>query len=182
MVPVIVPTGYFGSSPPALAPFLGGLDVSFAEDEAGVARYVQVRFLEAAGLTVADAERVAVENLLRRAEQQDLAGMTIPGRDGEPAFILWGAGHWLSAASLLLPGLRAVAQHELGDQEICAAIPHRGIMFLFGTRDQAWRDEMQALITEKESDRKKPITRRLIRLLDTGNAPYYERPSFEYLE
>jgi hypothetical protein len=182
MVPVIVPTGYFGSSQPALVPFLDGLDVAFAEDEGGVARYVPVRFLEAAGLTVADAERIAVENLLRLAERQEVRGMTMSGRVGGHPFILWGAGHWLSAASLLLPGLRAVARHELGDQEICAAIPHRGIMFLFGTRDQAWRDEMQALITEKESDGRKPITRRLIRLLDAGDAPYYERPSFEYLE
>lgn len=92
------------------------------------------------------------------------------------------AGHWLSASSLLLPGLRTIAQRALGDTDIGAAIPHRGIMFLFGVRDQAWRDRMQALITEKESDGRKPITRRLIRLLDVGNVPYYEQPSFAYLE
>jgi hypothetical protein len=108
--------------------------------------------------------------------------MAMLGDDGEPAFILWGAGHWLSASSLLLPGLRATAQGALGDTEICAAIPHRDIMFLFGIRDQAWRNKMQALITEKESGGRKPITRRLIRLLDAGNAPYYEQLSFAYLE
>ena len=84
--------------------------------------------------------------------------------------------------SLLLPGLRIIAQRTLGDTEICAAIPHRDIMFLFGIRDQAWRDKMQTLITEKEPSGRKPITRRLIRLLDVGNAPYYEQPSFSYLE
>jgi hypothetical protein len=55
-------------------------------------------------------------------------------------------------------------------------------MFLFGARDQGWRTGMQALITEKESGGRKPVTRRLIRLLDVGTAPYYEQPSFAYLD
>ena len=138
--------------------------------------------LEAAGLSVRDAERIALENLSRRARQGDVSGRTMIGDGGQPAFILWGAGHWLSASSLLLPGLRVLAQRALDDTEICAAIPHRDIMFLFGARDQAWRSRMQALITEKELDGRKPITRRLIRLLDVGTVPYYEQPSFEYLD
>jgi uncharacterized protein YtpQ (UPF0354 family) len=162
--------------------FLEGLDVVFGEDRDGVVGYVPVARLEAVGLTVGDAERIALENLCRRAQQRDVSGQTMIGDDGEPAFVLWGAGHWLSASSLLLPGLRAVAQRALGDTEICAAIPHRDIMFLFGIRDQAWRDKMQALITEKESGGRKPITRRLIRLLSAGNELYYEQPSFAYLE
>jgi hypothetical protein len=51
-----------------------------------------------------------------------------------------------------------------------------------GAEVHAWRSRMQALITEKESDGRKPITRRLIRLLDVGTVPYYEQPSFEYLD
>jgi len=182
LLPVIVPTGYFPSSPPARVSFLAGLDLVFGEDGDGVMGYVTVTRLEAAGLTVGDAERIALQNLCRRAQQRDVSGVTMLGSDGEPAFILWGSGHWLSASSLLLPGLRAIAQRTLGDTEICAAIPHRDIMFLFGIRDQAWRDKIQALITEKESDGRKPITRRLIRLLAAGNAPYYEQPAFAYLE
>ena len=147
----------------------------------GVVGYQSVTGLEQAGLTVRDAERIALDNLCRRVQQRDVSGMTFDD-GGEPAFILWGYYHWLAASSLLLPGLRVMAQRALGDTEICAAIPHRDIMFLFGVRDRAWRVKMQALITEKESDGRKPITRRLIRLLDVGNAPYYEQPSFEYLQ
>jgi hypothetical protein len=179
---VLVPTGYFPSSPPARVSFLAGLDLVFGEGGDGVVGYVPVARLEAVGLTVGDAERIALENLCRRAQQRDVSGMTVVGDDGEPVFIVWGGGHWLSASSLLLPGLRTIAQRALGDTEICAAIPHRDIMFLFGIRDQPWRDKMQALITEKEADGRKPITRRLIRLLDVGNAPYYQQPSFAYLE
>lgn len=93
------------------------------------------------------------------------------GGADNPAFILWGGSHWLSASSLLLPGLHAMARRALGDTDICAAIPHRDVMLLFGARSQPWRDEMQALITEKKSGGRKPITRRLIKLLDVGNAP-----------
>jgi hypothetical protein len=182
LLPVIVPAGYFRFSPPARVPFLDGLDIAFGEDGDGIVGYTPAARLEAAGLTVGDAERIALENLCRRAQQGAVIGRTMLADDGEPAFILWGAGHWLSASSLLLPGLRAMAQRSLGDTEICAAIPHRDIMFLFGIHDQAWRDRMQTLITEKESDGRKPLTRRLIRLLDTGNSPYYNQPSFAYLE
>jgi hypothetical protein len=56
-------------------------------------------------------------------------------------------------------------------------------MFLFGAQYQAWRTRMQALITEKESGGHKPITRRLLRLLDVGTTPYCEQqPSFAYLD
>ena len=182
LVPLIVPAGYFPSLPPARAPFLPGLELAFGEDGDGIVGYAPVARLEAVGLTVADAERIALENLCRRTQQGEVSGRTMLGDDGEPVFILWGAGHWLASSSLLLPGLRILAQRALGEREICAAIPHRDIMFLFGMRDQAWRDQMQALITEKESDGRKPITRRLVRLLDVGNAPYYEQPSFAYLE
>lgn len=182
LLPLIVPAGYFPWSPPARVAFLDGLDLVFGEDGDGVVGYVQAARLEEAGLTAGDAERLALENLCRRAQQGDVSGTTMLGDDGEPAFILWGAGHWLSASSLLLPGLRAMAQRALGDTELCAAIPHRDIMLVFGIRDQAWRNKMQALITEKESDGRKPITRRLIRLLGAGNAPYYEQPAFAYVE
>lgn len=182
LLPVIVPAGYFPSSPPALVPLLPGLAIALAEDCDGIARYTPPASLEAAGLTLADAERTALENLCQRARQNEVRGMTMLGADGAPAFILWGGAHWLSASSLLLPGLRVLAQRALGEHEICAAIPHRDVMLLFGTRDQAWRDEMQAVISENESDGRKPLTRRLIRLLDTGNSPYYKQPTFAYLE
>jgi len=163
-------------------PFLAGLEVVFGEHEDGVVRYMPAAFLEAAGLSVRDAERIALENLCRRAEQRDVSGITMLDGEDNPAFILWGGSHWLSASSLLLPGLHAMARRALGDTEICAAIPHRDVMLLFGARSQPWRDAMQALITEKESGGRKPITRRLIKLLDVGNAPYYEQSSFAYLE
>jgi hypothetical protein len=182
LVPLIVPSGYFPSSPPARVPFLPGLDVAFGEAGDGIVGYTPADRLDAAGLTVRDAERIALDNLCRYARQRDVSGKTMTGRGGQPAFILWGAGHWLSASSLLLPGLRTLAQRALGGTEICAAIPHRGIMLLFSSRDQAWRTQMQDLITEKESDGPKPITRRLIQLLDVGTAPYYQQPSFAYLE
>jgi hypothetical protein len=123
----------------------------FGEAGDGVVGYTPTADLEAVGLTARDAERIALENLCRRVQQGDVSGRTMLGDGGQPAFILWGAGHWLSASSLILPGLRALAQHALGCTEICAAIPHRDIMFLFGAQDQAWRTRMQALITEKES-------------------------------
>lgn len=182
LVPLIVPAGYFPSLEPAGAPFLDGLDVVFGEDRDGVVGYTPVGRLESAGLSVRDAERIALENLARRVRQGEVSGRVMDGADGGPAFVLWGGGHWLSASSLLLPGLRAFAQRALGDTAICAAIPHRGVMLLFGERDQAWRATMQALITENESGGRKPITRRLIRLLDVHSAPYYEQQSFAYLD
>jgi len=51
-----------------------------------------------------------------------------------------------------------------------------------GEEVQAWCFFIDAATTEKESDGRKPITRRLIRLLDVGTVPYYEQPSFEYLD
>ncbi len=65
LLPVIVPAGYFPLRPPAGVPFLAGLEVVFGEHEDGVVRYVQAAFLEAAGLSVRDADRIALENLCR---------------------------------------------------------------------------------------------------------------------
>ncbi len=95
LLPVVVPTGYFPSSqrsPTACVPFLAGLDLAFGEDMDGVVGYVPVTGLEEVGLTVGDAERIALENLCRRARQRDVSGTTF-GDDGEPAFILWGCYH-----------------------------------------------------------------------------------------
>jgi hypothetical protein len=182
LFPLIVPVGYFPSAPPARVPFLDGLDLAFGEGGDGVVGYVPDARFDALGLTTRDAERIALENLSRHVRRGDVDGRAMDGADGKPAFMLWGGGHWLGASSLLMPGLRSVAQYVLGESEVCAAIPHRGMMLLFGIRDHAWRDKIQRMITENESDGPKPITRRLIRLLDTGDAPYYEQPSFAYLD
>jgi len=100
LLPVIVPAGYFPSRVPACTPFLAGVDVAFGEDGDGVVGYTPPARLEAVGLSVRDAERIALENLCQRARQGDVSGRTMTGDDGQPAFILLGGGHWLSAPCL----------------------------------------------------------------------------------
>lgn len=180
LFPLIVPTGYLPDARMARVKLIDGLEVAFGEDKGGLVQYARTIDLAASKLSVADAQRVSLENLVRAAERGDVRGGTAMGNDGKPKFIIWG-GHWLSATSLLLPGILRMAQAALGETEVCAAIPHREAMLLFGLRDENWRAGMQKTIDEKESDGRKPITRRLLKLLPTDKAPYYERLPFAYV-
>jgi hypothetical protein len=180
LFPLIVPIEYLPDERTARASLIEGLVVAFVEARAGFVEYARTIDLAASKLDVQRAQQVSLENLVKAAESGELRGGTAMGKDGKPKFIIWG-GHWLSAASLLLPGLLQTAQRALGETEVCAAIPHREAMLLFGVRDHGWRSGMQSMIEEKESDGRKPITRRLLRLLPVGAAPYFERLPFEYL-
>jgi hypothetical protein len=180
LFPLVVPAGYLPGDEMARVALIDGLEVVFGEDEGGLVRYARTVDLAASQLAIADAQRVSLENLTRAARRGDVRGGVAMGDDGKPKLIVWGR-HWLAATSLLLPGLLGMAQSALGEAEVCAAIPHRDAMLLFALRDEHWRASMQKTIDANESDGRRPITRRLLRLLPTGSAPYYERLPFAYV-
>lgn len=76
-----------------------------------------------------------------------------------------------AATAILLPRLRDLVAGQVGSREICASIPHREAMLLFAKGDRAHRDEMRALVREKESDGRKPLTFELFELTDAGPKP-----------
>lgn len=68
----------------------------------------------------------------------------------------------------------AVASNALHSENLVASIPHREALLLFAKGDVAYRDAMRALVREKESDRKKPLTFGLFELTDHGPTPLVE--------
>jgi len=193
LYPLIVPAGYLpaGSPSPARMPLLDGLEVALVIDHpggsieegitAGLAEYVRDIDLTDAGLTLADAYRIAIENLMSAAENGLVQAAGASGPDGKVRFVIW-ADHWLAATCLLLPGVYQMASSALSTKDVVAAIPHRDVLIMFADKGPADRAATAEMIRENEKDGRKPITSRLLRVLPGATKPFYEEPVVAYLE
>ncbi len=147
------------------------LAVVLVFDLEGLVRNVTAADLRRLGLTGEAAHARALRNLEDRARAGGIDMASFQGPLGKP-FVLVG-GTW-AAASILLPGLRDVVGERIGTRDACASIPHRDAMLLFPKGDRAYRDAMRALVREKESDGRKPLTFDLFVLTDSGPKPFDE--------
>jgi hypothetical protein len=165
LYPYVVLAGYAKSG--ADSDLGHGLHVALVIDEGGTVRSVSAAELAAAKLSPADARSRALDNLdaLLKANQIHLQLLSGPS---EKPFILVG-GHWAAASIILLPKLQTFAENALKTDQLAASIPHREAALIFPNGDKASLDQMRALVREKESGGKTPLTSGLFQL--TGHGP-----------
>jgi hypothetical protein len=172
LYPYVVPDAYLQHGGRDLAKPLGhGMNVALVFDLGATVQSATAENLDDLGLSVDRAHRVALENLERLAEAGQVEMSLFPNGPGARPFVLVG-GHWAAATSILLPDLARTA--VLGTQDVCASIPHRDAMLIFGCGDRTYRDSMRALVREKESGGAKPLTYELFRIGQKGVSPLVE--------
>ena len=176
LYPYVVPASYLPASDSTsreLARPLGHeLYVMLVFDLHGAVRNAIAKDLARLGLTAEKAHERALQNLEKLLQDEKIQMAVFHGPMGKP-FVLVG-GSWAAATSLLVPGLRDLVAERLATKEICASIPHREALLLFAKGDRAYRDQMRALVREKESDGTKPLTFGLFELTDAGVKPLDE--------
>lgn len=177
LYPYLVPEPYLehaGGAPEGLFRPLGhGIWVTLVFDMQGLVQGVTADDLRRLKSTPEQAHARALRNLEKLAAERQVEMRAFPkGPSGGP-FVLVG-GHWAAATSILLPRLRDLVAGPLGTRDVCASIPHREALLLFPRGDRAHRDAMRALVWEKESDGRKPLTFELFMLGDGGVKPFDE--------
>jgi hypothetical protein len=142
------------------------VSVILVEDCGGHSQPVLPEEIEAAGLDADQAHHLAMENLIRLARNRRFQAHLYLSASSFP-FMVW-RGHWLTAACIRLPYLYRLAKKHLPSHQFCVSIPHRAAMLLFPMADRSLRDEMRALIREREGREPKPITPELFSLTPDG--------------
>lgn len=144
-----------------------GLFVALVLDDGGMVHTINRSELDQAHLTGAQARAIAVRNLKAMLSSGTIKTAVFEhGPQGRP-FILF-SDHWLAATCILLPDLYDVTSKPLGATDILVSVPNRDAMLVFPRGDASYRNAMRALIREKESDSRKPLTFKLFRLTATG--------------
>ena len=168
--PYVVPSAYFqATSAKAMAvtwPLGHGLYVALVQDLDGAVRNILPEDLDALGLSAEEVKKKAIENLEALAKSGAIGQQRFAGPDQKP-FVLFG-GHWAAAACILLPGLHQMGVKNVGSEELCVCIPHREALLMFAKADVRYRDLMRAMIRERESDGRKPLTFDLFELTAKG--------------
>lgn len=169
--PYIVPSGYFdvvGVKSGAVSWPLGhGLHIALVHDLGGVVRNVLPEDLSSLGLTADEAKRRAIQNLESLASSGVIGQRRFDSGPGKKPFVLFG-GHWAASACILLPELRQMGVRNVRSEAICICIPHREALLMFPKGDKGYRDAMQTMIKERESDGRKPLTFELFEITSSG--------------
>lgn len=175
--PYIVPEAYLEyqhEGPAGFVRELGhGLHVALVFELTGLVATMMPNDLKRLGISVEQAHERSIQNLEELAKTQQVRMVVFPnGPQGKP-FILAG-GHWSAASAILLPRLPAMAKAALGSDQICVSIPHREAMLVFAKGDRKYRDEMRAMVREREGDCRKPLTSELFEFSTNGIAAFKE--------
>ncbi len=173
--PYVVPAEYlaYGTrQPDGMTRDLGhGLYVVLVQDLNGMVENVRPQDLTALGLTGMEAQRIADANLGALIHQQEVKSTVFPkGPQGRP-FALFG-GHWAAASCITWSGLFAAVSKALGSEKLLVCVPHREAMLVFPLGDVEYISAMTAMIREKESDGRKPLSMELFELTKDGVKPF----------
>jgi hypothetical protein len=171
----VVPESYLqpGALDSTVKPLGHAIFVILVFDLDCLVRNVNDEDLRSLQMTPEQAHARALANLEALAKAKKVKMAVLPhGPSGTPFILV--CDHWAAATSILLPRLRGLAEASLGTREICVSIPHREAMLVFAKGDRPYRDAMRALVKEKESDGRKPLTFELFTLEDEGVKPFKE--------
>ena len=99
--------------------------------------------LEAFGIDPFDAYVGARENLASLFRSGDIRAKYASGPAGVRTLVL---RHSLAPSCIVMPGLWAWAQRELGQSALCASIPRRDALIMFTDEGPEYRDEIRAAL------------------------------------
>jgi hypothetical protein len=150
------------------------------EEEHGIVHSTVIpEALEAAGLTAAEAQRLALSNLERFAASEDgwRPSMKMIGQPGDPFHFILISDHPRAAAFLRLRSLYEQASRLLESAEICACVPQRESLIILPKRDRSYREKLVARLRKIEADARRPITFELFEVSREGVRPFVEAES-----
>ncbi|MBX9626816.1 MAG: hypothetical protein K2X82_23650 [Gemmataceae bacterium] len=174
LYPYLVP----GAPDPAAAELAvpvghGFYAVLFDDTEPGVFghRAVTADQLRAAGLTPAEAHRLALDNLDRFADADPGLSIQVLGDTAGPVHWLLYSDHPRAAACLRLPDLYDHSRELLGADALCACVPQAESLVVFADRGPDHRAGVVAKLREIEADANRPLSFGLFELTAAGVRP-----------
>ena len=113
--------------------------------------------LTAAGLEVAEAHRLALENLehwfaAAWVAEEEVLSMKMIGNPGDEWNFLLFSGHARAAACLRLPATYTRCKALLRTDSLCACVPQRETLIVLPRRDRRYREALVAKIRGIEAD------------------------------
>jgi len=185
LFPLLVPRVYLElpdappDSPPDLArwgivreigPDLYRMVISSSD---GLIRNVHEEQIEQLGLSVEQAESLALDNLRQVLKSGDQIQMRVIENPNGRGHCVW-MGHWLTASCALLPELYQWASTRLKSETVLVSVPERQFLFMFAPGDRAFRDAMCSYIARVVDGMNKGITSDLFVLTRDGLQPHAE--------
>lgn len=172
--PYVVPQEYLAqgaAQPDGMTRALGhGLHIALVHDLNGMVRNVLPEDLESLGLSAEQAQKRADQNLGSLITTGKVGSTVLPKGPGGRPFALFG-GHWAAATSITWTGLYEAMKKALGTEELLVCIPHRDAMLVFPMGSDDYLEAVKAMVREKESDGRKPLTMELFTLGKDGLKP-----------
>ena len=130
--------------------------------------------LRDANLGASEAHRIALDNLIRFADDSPNLSLQVLGNPGEPIHFLLYSDHPRASSCLLLPDLYEHTCDVLQETELMACVPQCESLVVFPKRDRAYREALVAKLREIEADATKPLTFELFELLPGSVKPFTE--------
>jgi hypothetical protein len=130
--------------------------------------------LRGANLTPEEAHRIALDNLVRFADDSPDLSIQVLGAPGDPVHFLLHSDHPRASACLLLPDLYEQAADVLKESDLLACVPQRESLVVFPKRDRAYREMLVGKLREIEADARRPLTFELFALSKSGVVPFSE--------
>jgi len=120
-------------------------------------------------LTADDAHRIALENLVRFADESPDLSIQVLGHSGGPVHFLLYSDHPRASSCLLLPDLYERASEVLHESELLACVPQRESLVIFPRRD---REKLVGKLRAIEADARHPLTFELFALAPNSVMPF----------
>lgn len=143
------------------------------ERSEGLVRNVHESALQEIGLTVEEAQAIAIGNLRQLASRRENIERRLSLADNGTGHAVW-MGHWLTASCIVLPELHEWARRHLKTGEVLVSAPQGQFLFLFTPADRTFRDAMTQYIQKVVDGMEKLITPDLFLLTESGLTPHIE--------
>ena len=127
--------------------------------------------LAEAGLTAAEAHRLALDNLDRFAEADGRLSIQMLGAVGDAVNFLLYSDHPRAAACLRLPDLYGHSRELLKADALCAVAPQRESLVVFPDRSPEYRALIVGKLRRIEADAQWPLSLGLFELTAAGPKP-----------
>ena len=149
-----------------------GLFVLIFEDDAHAE--VTPEQLRDANLTAVEAHRLALDNLIRFADESPALTIQVLGKPGDAVHFLLYSDHPRASSCLLLPDLYEHTSELLQASELLACVPQRESLVIFPKRDRAYREMLVGKLREIEADAAHPLGFPLFELAPGSVRPFAE--------
>ena len=150
-----------------------GIYSAVVEEFTGAVRSMTLEKLQQMHLSGDQLREQALHNLEGALKSGVIGSTEYPNGPHDKPFILVG-GHWAASACCILPLMPDLARKKLGSEDLCFSIPHTYALLIFAKGDRNYREAMRALVREKESDGRKPLTFELFEYKGQSVVPFVE--------